>query len=180
MSQKNVNPDPPYSRPDLPAGPSSVRGKPFPGWPKLESLPPVSGQKNETPPSGAIGWITVATLDWLRKGWRVPAAAIETAGAGMFVVPVFLSPRNPAAAEREAALLHEIARLKAQASKYHRRAQQAEAACDQFMRRWDAHGGPRGGSFGRALASAAYYHQRERADGAEAQLAALRTHGESA
>lgn len=44
-----------------------------------------------------------------------------------------------------------IARLRKQNTELHRRCQQAEAAVAEMKREWDKHGGPRGGSFGRAL-----------------------------
>lgn len=45
----------------------------------------------------------------------------------------------------------EIAALKARNTELHRRCQQAEAAVASFKKQWDQHGGPCGGSFGRAL-----------------------------
>ncbi len=49
------------------------------------------------------------------------------------------------------ALVAEIERLRKRNSELQRRCQQAEAAVIKFKREWDKHGGPRGGSFGRAL-----------------------------
>ena len=45
----------------------------------------------------------------------------------------------------------ELAECRKKCSEYHRRAQQAEAACADFEKQWKAKGGPSGGSFGRAL-----------------------------
>lgn len=52
---------------------------------------------------------------------------------------------------------NEIARLRMRVSIYHRRAQKAEAACLQFKKEWDKHGGPRGGSFGRAVLATGWH-----------------------
>lgn len=121
-------------------------------------------------PGSALGYVTEETATWLRKGWRVPACAIEPKPAGKFVVPLREEMAAEPASVREQELLDEILRLRRKASEYHRRAQQAEAAGDTFMRQWERHSGPRGGSFGRALASAAYYHQRERAEQLQREL----------
>jgi hypothetical protein len=48
-------------------------------------------------------------------------------------------------------LEREVAALKANSSDLHRRAQQAEAAVKKTVEDWQKHGGPCGGSFGRAL-----------------------------
>lgn len=48
----------------------------------------------------------------------------------------------------------EIANLRKRNSDLHRRCQQAESAVAKFVKQWDAHGGPKGGSFGRALLAA--------------------------
>lgn len=45
----------------------------------------------------------------------------------------------------------EPCRLRKQNTELHRRLQQAEASVAQFKKQWDHHGGPLGGSFGRAL-----------------------------
>jgi Lar family restriction alleviation protein len=44
-----------------------------------------------------------------------------------------------------------VASLHAKNTALHRRAQQAEAAVAAAVKRWDSAGGPRGGTFGRAL-----------------------------
>lgn len=48
-------------------------------------------------------------------------------------------------------LEEEVSRLRKRNSELQRRCQLAESAVVKFKRDWDKHGGPRGGSFGRAL-----------------------------
>jgi len=52
-------------------------------------------------------------------------------------------------------------RLRQRNTELHRRCQKAESAVAQFKRQWDEHGGPRGGSFGRALLASECARMRE-------------------
>jgi hypothetical protein len=62
-----------------------------------------------------------------------------------------ISPKGIGLVENHEWALAEIERLQKRNSELHRRCQQAESAVSKFKREWDKHGGPRGGSFGRAL-----------------------------
>lgn len=57
----------------------------------------------------------------------------------------------PFSASNGSALVAEVERLRKRNSELQRRCQQAESAVAKFKCEWDKHGGPRGGSFGRAL-----------------------------
>jgi uncharacterized protein involved in exopolysaccharide biosynthesis len=52
-------------------------------------------------------------------------------------------------------------RLRQRNTELHRRCQKAESAVAQFKRQWDEYGGPRGGSFGRALLASECARMRE-------------------
>lgn len=73
-----------------------------------------------------------------------------------------------------AAKEQELERARKRNSELQRRCQQAESACVQFKKDWDKHGGPRGGSFGRALLSAAYSKLEEELAAQEQELERLR------
>lgn len=62
--------------------------------------------------------------------------------------PISMTPTDD---EPKAEATPEIDALRKRCSDLHRRCQQAEAAVEKFRKDWQNHGGPRGGSFGRAL-----------------------------